>query len=301
MKLKKQVKIIMSILLLLIIILVSCIIFNNNKNNTNFKDEKEKENQDAIKNSAFKMYAEEIDEKQTDEDGWYYYFLISTIDKEQKKTSNFFDGCNLKYNQLEDYKFVIYKDETLTEKVKEYYTYPTLSVSQKSNNGVLAGQEIRTIDDWFDKKQFQENIDITDMKDLNIYNYDKNAILNIFNKSQSKKFNKNQGPFLMNVCSIKQDNLDENYQWNIGIIAYNGVIYALRIDILYADKNFLSDLVKENKASQEQKELYESFSVLEKYIVENQKIDLKETFSNYNNSYYDRLYKLVDTFDDGWE
>lgn len=301
MKLKKQVRIIIEVTFVIIIILGIFLFIENKPKKSNYTQKKEEDFEDAAKNYATKVYAEEMSKKIEGEDGWYYYFLITTVDKNQKETSNFFNGCNLKYNRLDNYKLQVYKDETYTEVVNEYYSFPTLSVSKKETNGIRANDEITMIENWFDKKQFNKEISLGDMNDIDIYNFDKKVIINLYNNAQLKQFDKNIGPYLMDPCSIKNDDMRDGYQWNIGIFAFRGHLIALRIDVKYSDGTFLSDLVSSDKATLTQKNLYDSFEKIENYIIENQKIDVKDKFPQYSTNEYERLFNIIETFDDGYD
>lgn len=300
MNIKKQIRVIFGIIIIIFII-SGFFLFINSKSNDSYYDKKMKESENAAKNYATKMYAEEIPTEISGEDGWFYYFLITTIEQKQDITSNFFNGCNLKYEKLDNYKLRVYKDDNYTEVVREIDGFPTLSISKKESNGIKANDEITKIEKWFDEKQFNKKIDYEDMKDIDVYNFDKNTIINLYNSAVSKKFTKKVGPYLMDPCSIKKDELKDGYFWNVGILAFRGDIIALRIDIVYSDNIFLSDLIHNNKANQEQIKLYNQVKEIEKYIIKNQKIDILEEFPDYKNEKIMRLYRIISTFDDGYD
>ena len=80
----------------------------------------------------------------------------------------------------------------------------------------------------------------------------------------------------------------------------SGGIGAIRIDLLYNDGTYLSELVENKKASNEQKEIYKNFQKIEKYIVENQEVNIRDKF-DLNSDVYNRLYNIIEKFDDPYE
>ena len=135
MNIKLQARVIFGIIIIIFVI-SGIFLFIDSKSSDSYYNKKMKESENAAKNYATKMYAEEISTEISGEDGWFYYFLITTIEQKQDITSNFFNGCNLKYEKLDNYKLRVYKDDTYTEVVREIDGFPTLSISKKESNGI---------------------------------------------------------------------------------------------------------------------------------------------------------------------
>lgn len=240
-------------------------------------------------NYYHKTYGEWID------DEWYYFFQNISLDGE-KVNSHFYDGCNLKHSTLQDYGVQIKDENDNIIEIAE--AIPSLSLSQKYTNNQREGQEIIYINEFFDKNEINSVIIEEDLEELKVYNIDKNILREIFNKSIEKEFDNTVGPYIMGVCDYKIEELKNGYKWNIGIVSISGHIKAIRLDIIYGDGSYLSDLVKENKADNNQKALYKSFDEIEKYIVNEQKTDVKNKYSELKGEEYDRLQTILDSLDD---
>ena len=272
----------------IIFIFVSGLYLKNmeNKKSNNFYEE----NKDAIENYAEKIAIVEGD------DAWYYQFLITTFDNGET-TNNFFNGCSLKYSKLDDYYVPVTENGKVVEKI---IVHPNLVASQKSVNNVTEASEVVLIDDFFDQKQFKKEITTNDLDELTLYNFDKNLIVDLFNKTYNSNFDKTITKFNLAGCSIQSDGEKDGYKYNIGVMHLRRGIGAIRIDLLYNDGTYLSELVENKKASNEQKEIYKNFQEIEEYIVENQEVNIRDEF-DLNKDVYNRLFDIIEKFDDPYE
>ena len=185
------------------------------------------------------------------ENGWYYQWLISHLDGEaEDSANNFLIGCNLKYSR--------YADIPGYEDVDNPDDFPTLTHSQKSTNGITESEESDIIDDFFDERQFGRAIDINDLDGLDLYNFDKEFIVDLFNKAYNSEYDKT------------------------------------------ITKSYLSDLIEEGSATNEQKEIYDNFKRIADYIVENQEVNIRDVF-DLSDDVYIRLYNIIEKFDDPYE
>ncbi|MFR5856608.1 MAG: hypothetical protein ACLUFU_02215 [Bacilli bacterium] len=272
----------------IIFIFVSGLYLKNmeNKKSNNFYEE----NKDAIENYAEKIAIVEGD------DAWYYQFLITTFDNGET-TNNFFNGCSLKYSKLDDYYVPVTENGKVVEKI---IVHPNLVASQKSVNNVTEASEVVLIDDFFDQKQFKKEITTNDLDELTLYNFDKNLIVDLFNKTYNSNFDKTITKFNLAGCSIQSDGEKDGYKYNIGVMHLRRGIGAIRIDLLYNDGTYLSELIENKKASNEQKEIYKNFKKIEEYIVENQEVNIRDEF-DLNKDVYNRLFDIIEKFDDPYE
>ena len=272
----------------IIFIFVSGLYLKNmeNKKSNNFYEE----NKDAIENYAEKIAIVEGD------DAWYYQFLITTFDNGET-TNNFFNGCSLKYSKLDDYYVPVTENGKVVEKI---IVHPNLVASQKSVNNVTEASEVVLIDDFFDQKQFKKEITTNDLDELTLYNFDKNLIVDLFNKTYNSNFDKTITKFNLAGCSIQSDEEKDGYKYNIGVMHLRRGIGAIRIDLLYNDGTYLSELIENKKASNEQKEIYKNFKKIEEYIVENQEVNIRDEF-DLNKDVYNRLFDIIEKFDDPYE
>ena len=283
--------IILGFILLLVLGGVSIWFINKTDGNNNEKDFFE-ENKDAINN-----YAERIGIIEG-EDGWYYQFLTTTYENGEDDTNNFFSGCNLKYSELDNYYVPVYSEDG--ELIDKWSSIPRLSASQKSINGVTEAEEVEIIDNFFDEKQFRREITVEDLEDLELNNFDKEFIVELFNNAYNTDFDKTITKFNLSGCSIQSDTEKDGYKYNIGVMHVRRGIGVIRIDLLYSDGTYLSDLIEDGSATNEQKEIYDNFKKIEDYIVENQEVNIRDVF-NLDDEVYIRLYNIIEKFDDPYE
>lgn len=236
-----------------------------------------------------KSYGEWID------DEWYYFFQNISLDG-KKVDTHFYDGCNLKHSTLDDYGVQIKNENGEIVEIME--DIPSLSISQKYTNNQREGLEIVLIDEFFDKNKYNDVIIEEDLEDLKVYNIDKDILLRIFNKSIQQKFDNSMGKYIMGTCEYKTEEFKDGYKWNIGLVTMSGYIKAIRLDIIYSDGSYLSDLVKENKADKHQKEIFNNFDKIEEYIVNEQKTDAMNEYIELQGKEYIRLQTILDSLDD---
>lgn len=240
------------------------------------------------------------------DDGWYYYFYLNGVKEnnqgEVKDINYFFDAINLKYETLPEYG---YMDETINEndeKVKIFRpSYPSLSNSLKEKDGIKESEEILMIDNYFDQKNFTHSITINDLSDLKVYNFDKELIVELFNKMIEKEYSSHITHFTVYQGEYRHDEEKDGYMWHTSVLPFRTGLDAVYIDIIYHNQTYLSDLIKENKANAKQREIYENIEKIDKYIISNQTVELEDTFKELsNNKDYQRLFKILATYDDGW-
>ena len=274
---------------ILIVLIGSIIWFINRPEENNDKKDIFEENENAIKNYGEKLAIVEGD------NGWYYQFLIAPSIADGD-TNNFLIGCNLKYSN--------FGDVPGYEDVDNPDSYPSITHSQKSTNGITESEESDIIDDYFDERQFQRAIDINDLDELDIYNFDKEFIVDLFNKAYNSEYDKTITKFNLKGCSINSDedgdDYIDGYKYNIGVMHLRRGIGVIRIDLLYSDGTYLSDLIEDGSATNEQKEIYDNFKRIEDYIVENQEVNIRDVF-DLSDDVYIRLYNIIEKFDDPFE
>lgn len=218
--------------------------------------------------------------------GWYFYMY------ENNFKELFFDGCNLKYPNLKGYYINIYTDKTETVIYEKIPTFATLSTSDFKKNNKLERDEVVEIDNFFNEKQFNRKVEEIDLNDLNLENFDKKDILTLYNTLQDKNYSDYLTKFKLSECKILEDNFDSGYKLNVGILAERKGIAVVRIDIVYNDNQYLSDLVQNDKATNSQKEIFNNFKKIEQYIVSNQEIDIQDNF-DLTDDIYLRLFSVL--------
>ena len=230
-------------------------------------------------------------------DEWLYLFCIEylKLDSSSKDVKNnydsstnansyIFDGFNLKYKQLENYYIPVVNVLTGEEVDSVTPPLPSLSVSSKLRD------EVEKINKFFATKKFTSNITLEDLKSLNIQYIDKNLLLDLYNDAYSKEPIELgkwlELPQATIVVSDKLENL--NYKYNVGYFIDYGNIKKVNIDLLYDDGKYLSDLVKEKSASEEDVKKYNELQEIENFIIKNQTFDISN-YKNYNFDDYNQL------------
>lgn len=228
------------------------------------------------------------------EDGWYYFFCINIIDDEGT-TTNFYDGINLKYKTMDDYNIIIY-DETTGDIKYKIATTPSFRSSEKEKNGVQEREEILKVDNYFDEKQFNRKITEEDLQDLELENFDKNQILELYNMAIEKEINQERKAFYIPSFDLEQETLSDKSILNIGLYTETTGVIAMRIDIIYDDV-YLSDLIENNKATENQKQIYENINKISKKFIETQDVNVRKYFT-LNDEIYNTIFNIIETFDD---
>ncbi len=190
------------------------------------------------------------------DDNWVYNFDILYYKDANKKNYYIFDGYDLKRTYVEGYYIKMINPETQEVVSKTVSDVPTLSRSDKY------GDEIIKINDFFNEKQFTEEISATDLKELNLKNVDINLIVNMFNETINSELQTTPGNFIRDSY-LKKEILKSdvfNGEWEITYINSYGYIKRVHIDLKYDDGSYLS-----NKGT-----YAEEIKEVENYIIENQ-------------------------------
>lgn len=212
-------------------------------------------------------------------DGWFYFFCIQypKTDKSIKTVKNnydrsnaysyVFDGFNLKYKKLDGY-YVKISDKDGNEVGQIEPAFPSLSVSETQRD------EINEISDFFANKSFNKIISLTDLEDLNVNTIDKESLVQMFNAAYEKEPIELGKYTDLPQAEIVLSDSEKNYKYSIGYYVEYGNIIKINIDILYDDNTYLSDLIQNNIASNDQIKEYENLKKIEKFIIEKQSFDI---------------------------
>ena len=211
------------------------------------------------------------------EEGWVCTFTLEYL--YQDLTIPYYYGytCdNLKYSKLSDY--VMYGEEAdLNGKYK--YEIETDHPSYLRNEEYK--KEIEEISNYFQEKQFTKEINLKDLEDLNISNIDKEEVMNLYNSAVSSKLIKKYGnyPNTNRQVYLTTSMNNNNYTWKVGYILVMGHIKYVNIELLIEEK-YLSDLIKDKKATIDQQEIFNNIKIIENFILKNQKFDIPDNLKN---------------------
>lgn len=211
------------------------------------------------------------------EDGWVCNFTMEYLYSDLTTPYYYGYNCdNLKYSRLNDY--IMYGEEA---DVNGKFTYEIETDHPSYLRNKELNDDIKKISNYFLEKKFTTIINLTDLEELHLKKIDKQEVVDLYNSAISskliKKFgnypNTNRTVYLTN--SINKD----NYTWKLGYVLVMGHIKYVNIELLI-DEQYLSDLIKENKASAEQKEIFNNIKNIENYIIKNQKFDIPNELKN---------------------
>lgn len=203
----------------------------------------------------------------TAEDGWVYFFTYERNKEgaEEKFSNYLYDAYNLKYKHLEGYDIPLVNKQT--GEIMQYIQtdLPYLSANQQVN------QDIAAISDFFQKHMFQAPISASDLEGLTLHHIEKSDVLSLFNQTiVSEDLPYGKYGKIPEATIIKEDSLLSGYMWQVGYFSSYGNIVVLDIELLYENDIYLSDLIKDGKATEEQKKIQAKIEQVKAKILENQ-------------------------------
>lgn len=171
-------------------------------------------------------------------DNWIYYFDI--LDHKDKSENYYvFDGYNVKYTFLEDYSI-----KTIDAATKEviYKTTSETPILSRSDN---FGNEIIEINDFFNEKQFNSAITISDLDELNTTYITKELLVEMFNNAILSNVVDEPGKYIeySHLGKVIIDSISDNQKgkWELTYINDYGYLKYVTIDLKYEDGTYLSD------------------------------------------------------------
>lgn len=200
------------------------------------------------------------------ENGWFYYFLINYSDK---KNEYIFDGYNLKYEEKDGYNIWLYDSKKV-------------------------GDEGIAITDFFNKKQFINEISIDDLKGLSLDHFEKSFLVELFNKTVKSEVNNEITKLDIHTYEFFSDEEKDGYKINIGIRAQRKGIVSFRIDLKYSNGTYLSELVENNRATKKQVEIYNNLLKISSDFIESQDLNIREKY-DFKDEIYNRVFLIIES------
>lgn len=208
-------------------------------------------------------------------DGWIYLFEINYQNNVNDKKLYIFDGYNLKYDKLDGYYIPVIDSTTGKEVDRVIPNYITLGISEKYK------EDIKKISDFFNEKQFTNKITLKDLNSLNIKNFDKNYLVNMFNKCLDEELKTQPGEYYESsfVDKVNVESTDNNMDgtWQLSYLLDFGYIYDVDIEFISNKNDYLSD-DKLNVSNKE--EIINYINNLEENIIKNQSFKTPNTLNN---------------------
>lgn len=212
------------------------------------------------------------------EDGWVCTFELEYL-KENMNTPYYYGyNCeNFKYEEL--YDFMPTGQETDQNGI--LYEYKTTTNHPQYIFHKEYGKDIKKINEYFDEKDFKTTITLSDLDGLNLSKISKEEVLELYNQaiSSPKIMKWGRQIFEQHVSYMSTSISKDDYSWKIGYIIPWGHIEYVSIELMIKDE-YLSDLMKQNKATEEQKELYKNIKEIENYILTKQTFNLPKQYQN---------------------
>lgn len=205
------------------------------------------------------------------EDGWLYGFEIAYV-KKNKTMSYIFDGYNLKYKESDDY-YVSYKNKETGEEIQRIPSkFASLSTSKEYRD------EIKAINKFFNTKQFVKSINLSDLKTLEIIKISKEYLVDLFNRTINSEMKTIPGKYFEDSFLDKETQVSTveglKGEWQVTYLLDYGTIYAVNIEFIDENGNYLSDKAQNKNVSTTEETMYNSIQEIENNIIKNQKIEL---------------------------
>ena len=205
----------------------------------------------------------------TTEDGWVYFINYEWTKEyvDEANSSYLYGAYNLKYQHLDGYDIPMINQQT--GEVMRYLKsdIPYLAYNQN------ADKEIRALNDFLQKKAFQAPITAADLDGLQFDYIDRDDVIALFNQMiTSENLPEGKYGYLPEASIEQEDSLLSGYRWQVGQFGCLGNIQQIDIELLYEDDVHLSDLVKDGKATNEQKKIQEKIEQIEAKILKEQNL-----------------------------
>lgn len=280
------------IFVLFIIVVISWFTLNNNNNL--------KSNDENTSITTWKKYILPKD------DGWYYFItsdkvIVANEEGNDENTIYYtrIDGCNIKYEHLDDNYVPIIDDRNPNNNSKVLASPPNLVNSYKSKDGKKTEtDELDEINALISERQWDKKITDEDLSSLKFVNFNKKDIILLWNNLYELDYSNNLGDYKnFSSCTIEKK---EDSHFQVGIIFSYGYIAVVKINYIYDDGTYLTEKIESNKANSEEKEIYNNIIKIEEEIIKDGNFYLKDKFNDLkNDSFYNELFNIFIKIENG--
>ncbi len=217
------------------------------------------------------------------DDGWVCHFSLE-YERDNLDTPYYYGyGCdNYKYESLDN--FLTFVNDAYSDGEEYYYLVETNHPQYIYNDDY--SNEIEEIYNYFYTHHFNEKIKLADLEDLNVSLIDKGELVLLFNKAIENELIEYYGnwPNISYPTYLIKSLQINNCTYFVGFSLANGYIMDFNIELMIGD-DYLSDLISNNGATAEQKELFTKLQLIEEYVVKNQSFSLPLEYENDHNIY----------------
>lgn len=278
MKKKYWIEIIVFSTIIIVALIVGISIYNSNRDKT----------EEGLR--SFKVETIEKD------DGWYYTLEINKFKDESgnEKISSIFNGCNLKYETLDD-NYITMTDDNGNIVGSIPMAPPSLNTSYRSKDNIKTeASEVQEINDLLTRLPFDREWNENDFESLELVNIDANDIITLGNNTYHKDYKTNFEKY-NNIpeCAFLKETKENSY-YQVGIHQSYGEIDVVRID--YVDKNgmYLSDKMQNGTTNETEKNQYQTIQEIANKVIETQDLSLQSQYEELrNDETYQELFYLL--------
>lgn len=278
MKKKYWIEIIVFSTIIIVALLVGISIYNSNRDKT----------EEGLR--SFKVETLEKD------DGWYYTLEINKFKDESgnEKISSIFNGCNLKYETLDD-NYITMTDDNGNIVGSIPMAPPSLNTSYRSKDNIKTeASEVQEINDLLTRLSFDREWNENDFESLELVNIDANDIITLGNNTYHKDYKTNFEKY-NNIpeCAFLKETKENSY-YQVGIHQSYGEIDVVRID--YVDENgmYLSDKMQNGTTNETEKNQYQTMQEIANKVIETQDLSLQSQYEELrNDETYQELFYLL--------
>lgn len=278
MKKKYWIEIIVFSTIIIVALIVGISIYNSNRDKT----------EEGLR--SFKVETIEKD------DGWYYTLEINKFKDESgnEKISSIFNGCNLKYETLDD-NYITMTDDNGNIVGSIPMAPPSLNTSYRSKDNIKTeASEVQEINDLLTRLPFDREWNANDFESLELVNIDANDIITLGNNTYHKDYKTNFEKY-NNIpeCAFLKETKENSY-YQVGIHQSYGEIDVVRID--YVDENgmYLSDKMQNGTTNETEKNQYQTMQEIANKVIETQDLSLQSQYEELRqDETYQELFYLL--------
>ena len=278
MKKKYWIEIIVFSTIIIVALIVGISIYNSNRDKT----------EEGLR--SFKVETLEKD------DGWYYTLEVNKFKDESgnEKISSIFNGCNLKYETLDD-NYITMTDDNGNIVGSIPMAPPSLNTSYRSKDNIKTeASEVQEINDLLTRLSFDREWNENDFESLELVNIDANDIITLGNNTYHKDYKTNFEKY-NNIpeCAFLKETKENSY-YQVGIHQSYGEIDVVRID--YVDENgmYLSDKMQNGTTNETEKNQYQTMQEIANKVIETQDLSLQSQYEELRqDETYQELFYLL--------
>lgn len=208
------------------------------------------------------------------DDGWVARFNIEYSDKNSKTPYLYDYGChNLKYKVLKGYTAHGVEEDNSGRYEYEVKTNHPNCIYNKDYS-----EDISAISNYFKEKEFNESIKMEDLDGLQLKKVDKKELLELYNKAITSELVTQYGNYSKYPqANLKKSISADGYTWYLGYLLNKGKIVYVNLELQIGEE-YLSDKIKKNTATEEEKKIFSNIKEIEEHIIKTQKLSLMEKF-----------------------